>query len=90
MQNTKLGSKRVVLLTGLSRIIWMILIFSTAEKDHVLHLIQAHGAHGVLLYVSQLLLQLHYVLRLVVYHHTIGLVIFFCQIMNTTVLTITV
>ena len=48
----------------------------TAEEDHVLQPVQAHGAHGLLLYVSQLLLQLHYVLRLVVYHHTIGLVIF--------------
>ena len=68
MQNTKLGSKRVVLLTGLSRIIWIIWIFSTAEKDHVLQPVQAHGAHGLLLYVGQLLLQLHHVLRLVVHH----------------------
>ena len=40
----------------------------TAEEDHVFHLVQAHRAHSLLLYVGQLLLQLHHVLRLVVHH----------------------
>ena len=38
----------------------------TAEEDHVLHPVQAHGAQGLLLDVRQLLLQLHNFLRLVV------------------------
>ena len=33
----------------------------TAEEDHVLQPVQAHGAHGLLLDVGQLLLQLHHV-----------------------------
>merc|ERR1712110_171039 len=40
----------------------------TAEEDHVLQPVQAHGAQGLLLDVLQLLLELHHVPHLIVDH----------------------